>query len=69
VYCLRAGVEVKRQVKAPLMVTCCLGCFRRRTCAFLPLRSGFRHPLCRQCIRRVMAATVPALLALKRQSQ
>ena len=58
-----------RKVTFPLMVTRCQGCMRRRACAFLPLRSGFRHPLCRQCIRRVMAATVPALLALKRQSQ
>jgi len=55
-------------VPAP-MVTRCMLCLRRRACAFLPLMSGFRHPLCRQCIRRVMAATVPALLALKRQER
>jgi len=60
---------VKRQVKAPLMVTRCESCMRRRACAFLPVTSAGKWPLCRQCIRRVMAATVPALLALKRQSQ
>jgi hypothetical protein len=58
---------VKRPVKAPLMVTRCQGCMRRRACAFLPVLAGFHHPLCRQCIRRVMASVVPALLALKRQ--
>lgn len=56
---------MKRPVPAP-MVTQCWGCLRMRTCAFLPLTSTGKHPLCRQCIRRVMAATVPALLALKR---
>ena len=60
---------MKPPVRSPLMLTRCEGCMRRRACAFLPILAGFKHPLCRQCIRRVMAATVPALLALKRQSQ
>ena len=58
-----------RRVRAPLLVTRCLLCLRRRACAFVRLQSPGAHPLCRQCIRRVMAATVPALLALKRQER
>jgi len=60
---------MKRPVPAP-MVTQCFGCDRPRRCATLPVMAfGYTRPFCRQCIRRVMAATVPALLALKRQER
>jgi len=50
-------------IKAPLMVTRCMLCLRRRACAFVPLMSGFKHPLCRQCIRSLMPRLTAALRA------
>lgn len=60
---------MRRPLTAPLLVTHCYGCLRRRACAFLPLKPAYQWPMCRQCIRRVMRSVVPALLALRRQGR
>lgn len=60
---------MRRPVTAPLMLTLCTGCKRTRVCAWLPIVSEYQEPMCRQCIRRVMASVVPALLALRRQGR
>jgi hypothetical protein len=44
---------VKRVVRSPLLVTHCDGCLRRRACAFVPFKAGWKHPLCRECIERI----------------
>jgi len=60
---------VKRQVRAPLLVTGCSCCRRRRACVFLPLLSGYKHPLCRQCIRALMPRLTAALAYFQAQGR
>lgn len=60
---------MKRSVKAPLLVTRCEGCLRRRTCAFVPFKAGFKHPLCRQCIKRTFVSCMEAGLEFGRQGR
>ena len=42
--------------KAPLLLTRCQGCMRRRCCAMVPFRAGYRWPLCLQCLQRIEGA-------------
>lgn len=48
-------------VNAPLLVTRCHGCYRRRACAFVHVLSGWKHPMCRQCLRGLMPRITAAL--------
>ena len=57
---------MKRRPLAPLLITGCDCCFRRRTCA------SFRDLglwLCRQCIRGLMLGLTAALRAFKEQGR
>lgn len=60
---------MKRPVRAPLLVTRCEGCMRRRACAPVPLRAGWTWPLCRQCIRRTEKACMRAQIEIHRQGR
>lgn len=61
---------MKRVVKAPLLVTRCAGCLRRRACAFVPgAAAGWKTPLCRQCIRGLMPRLTAALRAFAEQGR
>jgi hypothetical protein len=56
---------MKRPVKAPLLVTRCDLCCRRRTCA--PIVG--RRWLCLRCIWRVVAGCSKACLEFQRQGR
>lgn len=60
---------MKRPVRAPLLVTRCEGCLRRRACTFVPFRSGWMHPLCRQCMTRIESACFQAQLDFAKQGR
>jgi len=57
---------MKRRVMAPLLITGCDCCQRRRACA--PFRD-LGLWLCRQCIQRFEGACFLARLALQRQGR
>ena len=58
---------MKARPKAPLLVTHCDLCCRRRTCA--PIRDGAGWWLCRACILRVVRAGLRASVEFKRQGR
>jgi len=60
---------MRRPPRSPLLVARCQGCLRRRACAFVPFRAGWKHPLCRQCIERIEAACTYARVEFARQNR
>ena len=59
-------MTTRKRVRSPLLVTRCHGCYRRRACIFVAgIESGWKQPMCRQCLRVLMPRIAKALRAFK----